>query len=104
MIMKNRTESSHTAEELIENLRSLIAEAEATLSGDVVEKSNETLAELRSRLESGLNRLNGYYSQAKQRVVAGAKVTDDTIRTHPYESAAIALAVGVLLGALIRRR
>jgi len=104
MIMKNRTESAHTAEELIENIRELISEAEATISGNVVEKSSETLAELRSRLEAGLDRLNGYYAQAKEKVVETAKATDETVRSHPYETAAIALGVGVLLGALIRRR
>ena len=41
--------------------------------------------------------------RGERKVVAGARATDETIRAHPYESLAIALGVGVLLGALIRR-
>ncbi|HVU33423.1 MAG TPA: hypothetical protein VHE61_08305 [Opitutaceae bacterium] len=33
-----------------------------------------------------------------------AKRVDDTIREHPYESIGIALGVGILLGALLRRK
>jgi ElaB/YqjD/DUF883 family membrane-anchored ribosome-binding protein len=43
------------------------------------------------------------YGKARKSVVAGARYTDETIRTHPYQSLAIALGVGVLVGALIRR-
>jgi ElaB/YqjD/DUF883 family membrane-anchored ribosome-binding protein len=51
-----------------------------------------------------LDKLNDYYGTAKEKVVAGARRTDETIRSHPYESLAVALGVGVLVGALIRRR
>jgi len=47
--------------------------------------------------------MNDVYDRARHNVVAGAKYTDETIRQHPYQSLAIALGVGVLLGALIRR-
>jgi ElaB/YqjD/DUF883 family membrane-anchored ribosome-binding protein len=99
--MKSRVENSS---EVIENLRRLIAEAENALSGDIGQKSEEALSAVRERLEDGLESLNGYYSHAKKRVVEGARATDETIRTHPYESLAIAVGVGVLLGALIRRQ
>lgn len=44
------------------------------------------------------------YGVARKKVVSGARQADDAIRSHPYESLAIALGVGVLLGALIKRR
>ena len=96
------TETESTAEELVENLRTLIDEAQGILSNGVAEKSRETLAELRARLEEGMEKLNTYYGDAKKKVVAGAKRTDETIRSHPYESLAVALGVGVLIGALVR--
>lgn len=102
--MKARTENTSSSEQLLENLRSLIAEAEAAIGGDLAEKSQETLADLRERLQSGLDSLNGYYSQAKRQVAEGARRTDETIRAHPYESLAVALGVGVLIGALVRRQ
>lgn len=87
----------------MENLRTLISEAEQVVSNGVSTTSSHVVADLRERLEAGLEKLNGYYGDAKDKVVAGARRTDETIRTHPYESLAVALGVGVLIGALIRR-
>jgi len=103
-IMKTRVQNSRSPEELIENLRKLIGEAEQAISGDIADKSDEVLSGIRERLETGLENLDGYYTEAKQKVVAGARRTDETIRSHPYESLAVALGVGVLIGALIRRQ
>lgn len=100
--MKNRTESQ-AAEEMLEQLRSLIAEAERVVNNGVTEASSNIVADLRDRLQAGLEKLNDYYGGARDKVVAGARRTDETIRAHPYESLAVALGVGVLIGALIRR-
>lgn len=101
--MKNRTDTA-TAEELLTDLRALISEAEQVVASGVSATSSNVVADLRERLESGLEKLNEYYGGAKEKVVAGARRTDEAIRSHPYESLAIALGVGVLLGALIRRQ
>lgn len=100
--MKSRSEA--TAEEMMEDLRALINEAEQVVTNGVSSTSSQVVADLRERLESGLEKLNEYYGSAKERVVAGARRTDETIRSHPYESLAVALGVGVLIGALIRRK
>ncbi|HEY9154046.1 MAG TPA: hypothetical protein VIM69_02875 [Opitutaceae bacterium] len=102
--MKTRSRSAESAEEVLENLRSLIAEAEELIGSGVANTSSEVLDDVRSRLSDGLDKLNEYYGTAKEKVVAGARRTDETIRSHPYESLAVALGVGVLVGALIRRR
>lgn len=99
--MKARTASS--AEEIVENLRELIQEAEQVIGNGVTETSSHVLADLRKRLQVGLDKLNDYYGDARERVVAGARRTDETIRSHPYESLAVALGVGILVGVLIRR-
>ena len=101
--MKNRTATHEITDTVIENLRTLIAEAEKILHEGAGEPAGEALAELRSRLEDARHRAEALYQDARKKVVAGAKQADETIRTHPYESLAIALGVGVLLGALIRR-
>ena len=88
----------------MEDLRALINEAEQVVSNGVSSTSSKVVADLRERLENGLEKLNGYYGSAKERVIAGARRTDETIRSHPYESLAVALGVGVLIGALIRRK
>lgn len=103
--MKNRhdTSTAETPEQLIEHISRLMAEAEAMIAGPVPGQTPGKLADIKDRLDSARVRLNEVYAQARRNVVAGARYTDETIRAHPYQSLAIALGIGVLLGALIRR-
>jgi ElaB/YqjD/DUF883 family membrane-anchored ribosome-binding protein len=104
--MKNHNRAETTAEtpeQLIEHISQLMAEAEAMLAGPVSEAATSRISEIKSRLESAQEKLVDIYGSARRKVVAGAKYTDQAIRSHPYESLAIALGVGVLLGALLRR-
>jgi ElaB/YqjD/DUF883 family membrane-anchored ribosome-binding protein len=105
IFMKNRNDAgtTETPEQLIEHISRLMAEAEAMISGPVTEQAGGRLADIRERLESARERLTDAYGMARKKVVAGAKYTDETIRQYPYQSLAIALGVGVLIGALIRR-
>ncbi len=101
--MKNPSSPAESPEQLAESLRSLIAEAEKTLLSSVSEHADGQLSALHDRLESARDRVATMCADAKVKVVAGAKQADSTIRSHPYESLAIALGVGVLLGAVLRR-
>jgi len=103
--MKNDSASkSETPEEVAEHISRLMAEAEAMLVGPVADRASDKFGELRARFENLQSKAVDVYGDARRKVVAGARATDETIRSHPYESLAIALGVGVLLGALIRRR
>lgn len=110
----NAAETAETPEQLIEHISRLMAEAEAMIAGPHTEQASGKLASIKERLEAAREQLTDVYGRAREsitdaygrartNVVAGAKYTDETIRTHPYQSLAIALGVGVLLGALIRR-
>ncbi len=100
--MKNRT--AEATDVVIDNLRTLIAEAEKILNEKgATEPASEAMVDLRARLEEARVKAEHLYQDARRKVVAGAKQADEAIRAHPYESLAIALGVGVLLGALIRR-
>lgn len=105
--MKNRHDTGTTAEtpeQLIEHISRLMAEAEAMLAGPAATgQIPGRLAEIKERLEDARARLGDVYVRARKNVVAGARYTDEAIRSHPYESLGIALGVGVLLGMLIRR-
>ena len=104
-LMKNDSASkSETPEEVAEHISRLMAEAEAMLVGPVADRASDKFSELRARFENLQSKAVDAYGDARRKVVAGARATDETIRSHPYESLAIALGVGVLLGALIRRR
>lgn len=49
-------------------------------------------------------RLGEVYASAKKNISAGAQHTDEAIRANPYQSMAIAVGVGLLIGVLIGRR
>jgi ElaB/YqjD/DUF883 family membrane-anchored ribosome-binding protein len=106
--MNHRTEMhTESPEQLIKNIQKLMEEVEATIaksSDGSAAAAGDKLAALQDRFSDAKTKLQGYYKVAKQRIVDGAQTADDTIRSHPYESLAIALGVGVLLGALLRRR
>lgn len=106
--MKNRHDTGTTAEtpeQLIEHISRLMAEAEAMITGPVAgQATGSKLADIKERLQDAKERLGDAYTRARRNVIAGAKYTDETIREYPYYSIGVALGVGVLLGALIRRR
>lgn len=97
------SEKSESPEEIAAHIKSLMAEAEAMLAGPAGSHTTDRLADIKERLSAAQERFSELYGVAKKKVIAGAKATDETIRSHPYESLAIALGVGVLIGALIRR-
>jgi ElaB/YqjD/DUF883 family membrane-anchored ribosome-binding protein len=103
--MKNRhdTATAEAPEELLENLRQLVAEAEK-LVGEGGEQAEEAISGLRERFEQAREKVEEMYGVARKKVIVGARRADETIRSHPYESLAITLGIGVLIGALIRRR
>ncbi|MFO1447524.1 MAG: hypothetical protein U1F61_05160 [Opitutaceae bacterium] len=102
--MSKSNRSSSSPEALLNDLRALLSEAESLTTGTVAEQTSDRLADLRARLKEAQESLSEYYEIAKERVTEGARRTDAAIRSHPYESIVVALGVGVLIGALIRRR
>lgn len=104
--MKNTSESTaETPEQIAEHISRLMAEAEALLAGPIVDadRGGGRWQELRTRLGALQDKAVVAYGDARKKIVAGAKFTDTTIRSHPYESLAVALGLGLLLGALLRR-
>lgn len=101
--MKNKSESAQTPKELLNDLHTLVAEAEKMMSASVSEHTDEAVGALRQRYEATQERLSELYAGARAKVAAGAKCTDVAIRENPYQSMAIALGVGVLVGVLLGR-
>lgn len=98
------TAITHTPKELLVELKALAVEAEAMMVGSLSDHSAEAMANLRERFSAAQERFTEIYDQTKQKVVAGAKCTDASIRENPYQSLAIALGVGLLVGVLVGRR
>jgi len=102
--MKNNKDTVHTPKELLTELQALVAEAETMIAGSPSDHSADALGNLHSRFSAAQERFSDLYTGARKKVVAGAKYTDAAIRENPYQSLAIALGVGVLVGVLVGRR
>lgn len=86
----------HDAHTLADDARALLtATAEVT---------DEKVAEARKRLEAALAETKNAYSKIQDRAIQSARAADQTVRSHPYESIAVAFGVGALVGFLISRR
>ena len=99
----NNRHSAQTPDELLQDLRTLVVDAEALLGDSLKEHSAEAIDAIRARFEAAQERLARAYSGARKKVVAGAHYADETIRDHPYQSIAIAAGLGVIVGILLTR-
>jgi ElaB/YqjD/DUF883 family membrane-anchored ribosome-binding protein len=102
--MKIKQPTSRTPRELLGDLQALVVEAEKMMTDSLSEHSAETFRRLRARFDVARERFAETYAEARKKVVAGAQYTDVTIRSNPYRSLAVAAGVGLLVGALMRRR
>ncbi len=94
---------SPETEILVRDLKTVAHDAEELVkatAGDVGEKAKE----VRSRLMSALETAKESAQKLQQKAIAGAKATDEAIRTHPYQSIGIAFAIGMVIGVLAGRR
>lgn len=103
--MKLTNDSSpQTPKDLLNDLHTLVAEAEKMMGDSLSEHSADAISALRTRFDAAHHRLNELCANARHKIVAGARCTDEAIRTHPYQSLAIAAGVGLLVGVLVGRR
>lgn len=103
--MKNKTESTaQTPQDLLEDLRTLVVEAEKMMGDSLTEHSEDALNALRSRFDAAQERASELCAGARKKVIAGARYTDESIRANPYQSLAIAAGIGLLVGVLVGRR
>ena len=103
--MKNNRSDALEAEtpaQLLETLRQLVVETEQLLD-NAGEHAGDKISELRERVERAGGSVREFYGTARQKILSGARRADETIRARPYESLAVTLGIGVLIGALIRR-
>ena len=93
-----------SSEELLQELHTIVADAERLLGTTLADCAQETRAGLRERLAGAQKRLADLYTETSGKIRTGAKRADQTVRAHPYETVALALGVGAWLGALLRRK
>lgn len=93
-----------TPDELLNELRALLTEAERVFGAATADDQGSATDELRRRFEAAQERLTKLADETRRKVTDGLKSTDESIREHPYQSLAIALGLGLLIGVLLGRR
>src|SRR5689334_8458649 len=102
--MKNDQTNALNPQELLGELRVLLAEAQAMISHSVPEPAAGAFDSLGARFSAARERVTGACSEAREKIVARAKSTDHAIRENPYQALAIALGVGLLAGVVLGQR
>jgi ElaB/YqjD/DUF883 family membrane-anchored ribosome-binding protein len=101
--MKNNKQAAQSPKDILDELRSLVADAEKMVGESIGENSDEVVGALRQRYAAAQERLGDVYQTARKKVVEGARYTDETIRENPYQSIAVAVGVGLIAGVLLGR-
>jgi ElaB/YqjD/DUF883 family membrane-anchored ribosome-binding protein len=94
--MKKTADIEESAANLADDARELLAATAGMAETKIVEA--------RKRLSVALERGKEAWGDIQDRAVAQAKVADEVIRDHPYQSIGVAFGVGALLGILMARR
>src|SRR5664279_4514486 len=81
-----------------------LAEDARALMAATADVAGEKVGEARKRLAAALERGREIAGNVRDKAVAGAKATDEAVRSHPYQAIVSGVGVGALLGYLIGRR
>ena len=98
---ESTTDVNGEATTTVDELRSLIREAEQALASG---SSGDDIEALRERLRDAIAEGQNIISNLKDSVTRQAKRADEVIRANPYQTAGIAAGVGILVGFLLARR
>ncbi|MBN8249655.1 MAG: DUF883 family protein [Verrucomicrobia bacterium] len=90
----------HDSQTLAREAKALL-EATAQVADDKVSEARQRLM---TALASAKESAGDHYHQIEEKALAGARQADSVIRSHPYESIAVAFGFGALLGLLLTRR
>jgi ElaB/YqjD/DUF883 family membrane-anchored ribosome-binding protein len=96
MTDKHRQTAENDMSTLAEDARALMA-ATADVAGDKV-------AEARRRLAAVLDAGKQTIGRIREKVVERAEAADQVVRENPYQTIAIAVGIGAVIGYLLGRR
>lgn len=99
--------TAHSAERLVDDLQSVVRDAEALLQATATE-GGEKFASLRARASESVRkareRLATVEDDAIREVRHAAAATDDYVHKNPWQAIGAAAGIGLLIGLLIARR
>lgn len=100
---QNAIEGDVTLGKLMQDFKVVVQDAESlakATASDLGDKAREARARLATSLESA----KANFRRLEERAADGARVTDEAIRSHPYESLGVAFGAGLLIGLLVSRK
>jgi ElaB/YqjD/DUF883 family membrane-anchored ribosome-binding protein len=95
----NLTAEQGTKEKLVQDLMTLVNDAEELVKatgGQLADKSKVELSAALDRVRTSCRKL-------QDRAIDGARSADRIIRENPYQSVGIAFGIGLLIGVLVNR-
>ncbi|MDQ6630219.1 MAG: hypothetical protein M3Y82_00495 [Verrucomicrobiota bacterium] len=101
--MQNNKTRQEAQERLSAELSGAADDAQSLIHATGEELAEKT-KQIRDRLTSAIEIAKATYDKIEEQAVAGAKATDEAIRTYPYPSLGIAVGAGLLVGFLIKRK
>ncbi|MFA7388338.1 MAG: DUF883 family protein [Thiohalobacteraceae bacterium] len=100
-------ESQNARERLVQDFQTVIQDAEDLLkatAGQTGEKIEAVRARAEQNLRKARARLDELQGDVMERTKAAAKATDQLVHENPWQSVALATAVGFLVGIMTGRR
>jgi ElaB/YqjD/DUF883 family membrane-anchored ribosome-binding protein len=98
-----KTHTTHKEHQTGEAGEHLMEDAQALLVA-TAHVAEEKVVEARKRLAAAIEKGKDAWNSVQEKVIAGAKATDQVIRDNPYKALAVAAGMGAIIGYLIRRR
>jgi ElaB/YqjD/DUF883 family membrane-anchored ribosome-binding protein len=90
-------------ERLMGDLKLVMRDAEDLLKA-TGKAAGDKAGEVRNRMGNVLASAKATYGRVQDKTLGAAKLTDQAIRRHTYETLGLALGAGLLIGALLARR
>jgi len=101
------TDTDVAKERLIKDFKAVIHDAEELLratADQTGEKIDKVRARARENINNARHQLDELEDDVAQRARAAYKATDQLVHDNPWQTAAVAAGVGLLLGLLLGRR
>jgi len=103
MDKRSLEEVEASTEKLLRDLKAVVHDGEELLKAGARDLSARGRA-ARERLSAALEMAKDTQHRLQSSALSSVRATDDFIRAHPYESLGVAFGIGLLVGALSRRR
>jgi len=88
----------------ISNDLGTVAEDASTLLAATADVAGDKVTEARKQLAATLEHGKELLGRVREKAVSGAKATHQLVRDNPYQTIAIALGVGAMIGYMVAHR